>query len=143
EAARDAGLERLAARKARAADFYGGSSAKPPPQAPPARERSGAGHGAGGGNPAPAPGAAPAGGRKAPPEARDSQRADAPLREERPSQAKPAASQGARKGSAPMPPPPPPQAQGDGQGRPGENGPAPEGGSSMDRLLKAKKRGTR
>ncbi|RAR40445.1 hypothetical protein DP091_29035, partial [Paenibacillus sp. MDMC362] len=121
--------------------FYGGSSAKPP-QAAPARERSGAGQGAGGGNPAPAPSAAPAGGRKARPEARDSQRADAPLREERPVQAKPAASQGARKGSAPTPPPPP-QAQGDGSGRPGETGPAPEGGSSMDRLLKAKKRGTR
>ncbi|PCL90873.1 VWA domain-containing protein [Paenibacillus lautus] len=143
EAAPDAGLERLAARKARAAQFYGGSSAQPPPQAPPARERSGAGHGAGGGSPAPAPGAAPAGGRKAPPEARDTQRVNAPLREERPAQAKPAASQGARKGSAPTPPPPPPKAQGDGSGRPGETGPAPEGGSSMDRLLKAKKRGTR
>lgn len=120
EAARDTGLERLAARKARAASFYGGSSAEPP-QAPPARERSGAGSSARGGSPAPAPGAAPAGGRKAPPEARD----------------------GARKGSAPTPPPPPPKAQGEGKDRPEDTGPAPEGGSSMDRLLKAKKRGTR
>ncbi|ETT39321.1 von Willebrand factor type A, partial [Paenibacillus sp. FSL R5-808] len=92
-----------------------------PPQAPPARERSGAGSSARGGSPAPAPGAAPAGGRKAPPEARD----------------------GARKGSAPTPPPPPPKAQGEGKDRPEDTGPAPEGGSSMDRLLKAKKRGTR
>ena len=143
EAGQRPGLERLAARKARAATFYGGGQASPPSKAPPAQERSGAGASAGGGNPAPAPGAPSAGARKAQPEARAPQRGAAPLREERPAKAKPAAGEGARRGSAPPPPPPPPKASGGGERRPEGTGPAEGGGSSMDRLLQAKKRGTR
>ncbi|PAK49755.1 VWA domain-containing protein [Paenibacillus sp. 7541] len=152
EAGQRPGLERLAARKARAASFYGGGagrdSAQPPPSSPPAgpRER-GAGAGNAGERTAPpAPGAAPAGGRKAPPEAAPEaapqRRADAPLRE--PARAKPAGRDGARDASAPPPPPPPASGGGGEERRPGAPGPATEErASSMDRLLKAKKRGSR
>lgn len=139
EAGRDAGLDRLAARKARAASFYGGSGsrseARPPAAKVPAPPRAGTSGGGG----APAPGASPAGGRTAPPE-RVPQRPAPPLREKPPAAAQPAGQAGGRSASPPppSPPPPPPKAAG-GKGAAAQE----QGGSAMDRLLKAKNRGSR
>lgn len=140
EAGQSAGLDRLAARKKRAASFYGssGGSAKPPAAEVPAQPRDrGAGTGAalGGGTTAPAASPDPALGRKAPPEAIP-QRPKAPQREERPVKAKPAGTAGGRAAS---PPPPPPKPSGDGKTKAAEE----QGASAMDRLLKAKNRNSR
>ncbi|SMF74019.1 Uncharacterized protein containing a von Willebrand factor type A (vWA) domain [Paenibacillus uliginis N3/975] len=143
ETGRDAGLDRLAARKDRAASFYGsgGGSAKPPAADGPVPEQPrnrGAGTGeAGGGGTAPAPGAAPAAGRKAPPEARAPQRPKVPQRERPPASAKPAGGTGGRS-AGPPPPPPPPKSSG-GKAMEAEE----QSGSAMDRLLKAKNRNSR